>query len=63
LNLPGMSGWEVLDALKNDADTRHIPVHIMSVADEDLDAYKRGAMGFLSKPVSQKDLDDSFQKI
>jgi CheY-like chemotaxis protein len=63
LNLPGMSGWEVLDALKHDADTRHIPVHIMSVADEDLDAYKRGAMGFLTKPTRQKDLDGAFQKI
>jgi CheY-like chemotaxis protein len=63
LNLPGMSGWEVLDALKHNADTRHIPVHIMSVADEDLDAYKRGAMGFLTKPVRQKDLDGAFLKI
>ena len=63
LNLPGMSGWEVLDALKHNADTRHIPVHIMSVADEDLDAYKRGAMGFLTKPTHQKDLDGAFQKI
>ena len=63
LNLPGISGWEVLDALKNDPNTRHIPVHIMSVTDADLNAYKRGAMGFLSKPVSQEDLDGSFQKI
>ena len=63
LNLPGMSGWEVLDALKHNADTRHIPVHIMSVSDEDLDAYKRGAMGFLTKPTRQKDLEGAFQKI
>ena len=63
LNLPGMSGWEVLDALKHNPDTRHIPVHIMSVADEDLDAYKRGAMGFLTKPTRQKDLEGAFQKI
>jgi CheY-like chemotaxis protein len=53
----------VLDALKHNADTRHIPVHIMSVADEDLDAYKRGAMGFLTKPTRQKDLEGAFQKI
>jgi len=63
LNLPGMSGWEVLDVLKHTPDTRHIPVHIMSVADEDLDAYKRGAMGFLTKPTRQKDLEGAFQKI
>jgi CheY-like chemotaxis protein len=63
LNLPGMSGWEVLDALKHNADTLHIPVHIMSVADEDLDAYKRGAMGFLTKPTSPEDLEGVFEKI
>jgi CheY-like chemotaxis protein len=63
LNLPRMSGWEVLDALKDAPNTRHIPVHIMSIADEDLDIYKHGAIGFLSKPVSQADLEGSFQKI
>jgi CheY-like chemotaxis protein/HAMP domain-containing protein len=63
LNLPGLTGWEVLDALKNDPSTRHLPVHIMSVSDENLNAYKHGAMGFLSKPISQEDLDVSFQKI
>ncbi len=63
LYLPGMSGWEVLDALKHNPDTRHIPVHIMSVVDEDLDAYKRGAMGFLTKPISLEAMDNSFQRI
>jgi tubulin-specific chaperone A len=63
LYLPGISGWEVLDALKNDPDTRHIPVHIMSALNEDLDAYKRGAMGFLTKPISLDDMDKSFQRM
>ena len=63
LNLPRMSGWQVLDTLKTDPDTRHIPVHIMSVADENLDAYKRGAMGFLTKPATPEELDDAFQDI
>lgn len=63
LTLPGMSGWEVLDTLKQNSNTRHIPVHIISAADEDLDAYKRGAMGFLTKPVSPATLEESFQRI
>jgi PAS domain S-box-containing protein len=63
LKLPGLSGWDVLDALKDDPDLRHIPVHIMSVDDEDLSAYQRGAMGFLTKPVSQKSLEGAFGKI
>jgi CheY-like chemotaxis protein/signal transduction histidine kinase/DNA-binding LacI/PurR family transcriptional regulator len=63
LKLPGISGWEVLDSIKDDPDLRHIPVHIMSVDDEDLSAYQRGAIGFLTKPVSQKVLEGAFTKI
>jgi tubulin-specific chaperone A len=63
LKLPGMSGWDVLDAIKDDPDLRHIPVHIMSVDDKDISAYQRGAMGFLTKPVSQKALEGAFAKI
>ncbi len=63
LNLPDMSGWEVLTTLKNDPAMRHIPVHIMSVDDQDLNAFKKGAMGYLTKPISQEYLDNAFQKI
>ncbi|MFZ6029717.1 MAG: response regulator [Chloroflexota bacterium] len=63
LKLPGISGWDVLDELKGDAALRHIPVHILSVQEETLDAYKRGALGFLSKPVSAEGLEGVFQKI
>ncbi|MGC1375588.1 MAG: response regulator [Anaerolineales bacterium] len=63
LNLPGMNGWEVLDALKGNADLRHIPVHILSAGDQTMDAYKRGALGFLSKPVNQEQLDGVFATI
>jgi CheY-like chemotaxis protein len=63
LKLPGMSGWEVLDTLKGDASLRHIPVHILSATHETMDAYKRGALGFLSKPISQDQLDGVFASI
>ena len=63
LNLPDISGWEVLDVLKRDPDTRHIPVHIMSVDEEVLDAYRKGAMGYLTKPTDRESLAESFQNI
>ncbi|MBN1218275.1 MAG: response regulator [Anaerolineae bacterium] len=63
LNLPDISGWEVLGTLKNDPPTRHIPVHIISVDEMVLDAYRKGAMGYLTKPTSRKDLDKAFQEI
>jgi len=63
LHLPKMDGWAVLDALKKNADTRHIPVHIMSVDDVAIDAYKKGAIGYLNKPVTSDELYQSFQTI
>ncbi len=63
LNLPVMNGWEVLSALKDDSSTRHIPVHIMSVNDEDYAAYQRGALGFLTKPVSPESLETAFAQL
>jgi CheY-like chemotaxis protein len=64
INLPNMNGWEILRLLKQNPDTRHIPVHIMSVYDTaDLDAFKRGAMGYLTKPVSPEELENSFEQI
>ncbi|XOF33732.1 MAG: response regulator [Candidatus Electrothrix sp. YB6] len=58
LKLPGMSGWEVLAALKAQIETRHIPVHIIS-ADEvgALDARRRGAVEALQKPVNKEQLE------
>ena len=63
LHLPGMSGYEILDLLKDDTDLRHIPVHIMSVDQPSLQVFKQGAIGFLSKPVSKESLDDAIQKV
>ena len=63
IKLPGISGWQVLDLLKEDPETRHIPVHIMSGEEESIDAYKKGAIGYLTKPISTSDLNEAFGKI
>ena len=63
LNLPDMNGWEILEQIKSDPQTRHIPVHIISVEDEILETHRRGAMGYLTKPVSKESLEESFQNI
>jgi len=61
--LPGMNGWIVMDNLKNNPETRHIPVHICSVEDRKKTAMKIGAIGFLSKPVSPEQIEDAFLHI
>jgi len=63
LNLPGISGWDVLEALKQDPELRHIPVHIMSAEDESIEAFQRGVIGFLTKPISLENLEEAFQEI
>ena len=54
--MPTMDGWEILQALQADPETRHIPVIICSVWDEPELAFSLGAAGFLKKPITQKDL-------
>jgi len=61
--LPGMDGLQVLDSLKDNSQLRHIPVHIMSVEDATLDAMKRGAIGFLSKPPRKEELDKAINTL
>ena len=58
-----MDGWVVLDRLKHDPTTRHIPVHVISVDDSWQRGMRLGAFAFLKKPVSKKTLDDAFAHI
>lgn len=63
LKLPGISGLKVLDTLKNNRDTRHIPIHIMSGEDRSTDLFDKGILGFLQKPVDRKQIESMLEKI
>jgi CheY-like chemotaxis protein/signal transduction histidine kinase len=64
LLLPDVGGWTVLDRIKFDPATRHIPVHVMTVADEDSRrALDHGAFAFLKKPVSHEELTEALARI
>ena len=56
INLPDGSGLALLDRLKRNPDTRHIPVHMVSVSDSAHTALALGAVGFAHKPVDREDL-------
>src|SRR5436309_8293382 len=58
-----MDGWSVLDRLKHTRGTRHIPVHIISVAEERQRGLKMGAMAFESKPATPEQLREALGKI
>ena len=63
IKLPGIDGWRVLDILKENPSTRHIPVHIMSGDEETIAASTKGAIGYLTKPIKKGVLDSAFGKI
>ena len=63
IKLPGIDGWTVLEALKDSPETRHIPVHIISVVDATIDAFKKGAIGFLEKPAKREELEEALGKL
>ncbi|WP_425617897.1 response regulator [Anatilimnocola sp. NA78] len=61
LGLPDHSGLSVLDRLKHDARTRHIPVHVISASDYSETAFSLGAVGYMLKPVKREALVDVFK--
>jgi HAMP domain-containing protein/CheY-like chemotaxis protein/signal transduction histidine kinase len=63
IQLPDMEGWTVLDRIKHNKSTRHIPVHIISGDDETARGLKLGAFATVQKPVTKEGLDDAFAKI
>ncbi len=56
--LPDMQGWRVLERLKADLSTRHVPVCVVSTDEARDRALDSGAIGFISKPLTSKDLVD-----
>ena len=63
LHIPEIDGWQVLYRLKENPKTRHIPVYLMSIEDQKNKAETRGALGFISKPVTQEQLDLAFKEL
>jgi CheY-like chemotaxis protein len=64
INLPDIDGWRVLNRLKDDVATRHIPVQVISTDEERERGLRMGAMGVLNKPVKTKEtLDRAFAQV
>jgi CheY-like chemotaxis protein len=61
--MPTMDGWEILQTLRADPETCHIPVIVCSVWDEPELASSLGAADFLKKPITQKDLLDALARL
>lgn len=63
IQLPVKNGWDVMDELKKNSKTRHIPVHIMSSLQVKKESLKMGAIDFINKPFALEQMSQVFQKI
>ncbi|MBI3418801.1 MAG: response regulator [Proteobacteria bacterium] len=65
LRLPDIDGMQVLDQLKHDLRSRHIPVHIITGRDAggNVTSLRKGAIGYLIKPVEAEGIEGAFSRI
>src|SRR5205085_3367483 len=63
INLPDMAGWTMLDRLKHDPATRHIPVHVITGDENRRRGLALGAMTYLEKSITKENLSTAFDTI
>ncbi len=63
LHLPDLDGWRVLDRLKMDWATRHIPVQVISVDEKQGQELARGALSFVTKSEKKETLEQAFDEL
>jgi CheY-like chemotaxis protein len=63
ISLPDRSGLAVLDSLKRDPRTRHLPVHIISAHDYTRTALAMGAAGYALKPIQRDRLTEAIKRL
>lgn len=66
LRMPGRDGHEVLEAVKSDAETRRIPIAVLTSSDRDDDiaqSYGLGGNHFITKPDNPYELEESLRSL
>jgi len=61
--LPDMLGWTVLNHLKQDPTTRHIPVQMLTLDEDRQHGLSRGAFAFVTKPTTSEEIDAALARI
>jgi len=63
IQLPVKDGWQVMEELKSNPETKPIPVHIMSSLEVKKESLLKGAVDFINKPVALEQMQEIFRKL
>ena len=63
IRLPDMAGWTILDRLKHDPATRHIPIHVISIDDDRRRGLSLGALSYMEKGIDMQSLVEVFDRV
>ncbi|GAA4803922.1 hypothetical protein GCM10023231_36240 [Olivibacter ginsenosidimutans] len=63
IELPVKNGWQVMDEIKSNPTTRHIPVHIMSSHEVKRESITKGAIDFIRKPMALEQMAQIFSRV
>ena len=63
IQLPVMDGWQVMEALKSNPETKPIPVHIMSSLKLKQESLLKDAVDFINKPCALEQMQEIFRKL
>ncbi|WP_247891491.1 HAMP domain-containing protein [Azospirillum argentinense] len=63
IGLPDIDGWALLDLLKRDPHTRHIPVHVISAKEERRRGLAMGAFDYTEKPADREAIFAALAKV
>ena len=63
INLPKHDGWEIFQIIRDDPDTKHIPILICSLKDDPEKAHSMGAADYLPKPILRDDLINALGRL
>lgn len=61
--MPNKNGWQVLESLKSDLETRNIPVVVCSILEDTEKGFSLGAADYLMKPILEEDLVTALKRL
>ncbi len=61
--MPAIDGWQVLDMLKADPETRAIPIIVCSILEDQEKGFSLGAADYLTKPILEDDLLNALDRL